>query len=53
MAKLGSVEDNESSTPTFKRIGSIIKGNFGFIFIVLMAGIPNPLFDLAGLACGY
>mmetsp|Transcript_35090 Transcript_35090/g.29620 ORF Transcript_35090/g.29620 Transcript_35090/m.29620 type:complete len:109 (+) Transcript_35090:498-824(+) len=53
MAKLGSIEENESSSPTFKSFGRIIKGNFGFFFVIVMAGIPNPLFDLAGLACGY
>jgi len=52
MAKLGSIEENESSSPTFKSFGRIIKGNFGFFFVMVMAGIPNPLFDLAGLACG-
>eukprot|EP00002_Diphylleia_rotans_P024643 TRINITY_DN4873_c0_g1_i5.p1 TRINITY_DN4873_c0_g1~~TRINITY_DN4873_c0_g1_i5.p1 ORF type:complete len:352 (-),score=70.10 TRINITY_DN4873_c0_g1_i5:666-1721(-) len=27
--------------------------NFGFFGIMLFASIPNPLFDLAGIACGH
>jgi len=27
--------------------------NYGFITVLLMASIPNPLFDLAGLMCGH
>eukprot|EP00002_Diphylleia_rotans_P003659 TRINITY_DN12547_c0_g1_i3.p1 TRINITY_DN12547_c0_g1~~TRINITY_DN12547_c0_g1_i3.p1 ORF type:complete len:360 (-),score=68.16 TRINITY_DN12547_c0_g1_i3:180-1259(-) len=27
--------------------------NFGFLGIMLFASIPNPLFDLAGIACGH
>jgi len=26
--------------------------NYAFITVLLMASIPNPLFDLAGLFCG-
>ena len=27
--------------------------NYGFITVLLLASIPNPLFDLAGLLCGH
>ena len=27
--------------------------NYGFVTILILASIPNPFFDLAGLACGH
>jgi membrane protein YqaA with SNARE-associated domain len=30
-----------------------VETNYAFIFIVLLASVPNPFFDLAGVACGY
>ncbi|KAL9657854.1 hypothetical protein ABK040_009443 [Willaertia magna] len=36
-----------------QRIEDIAESRFTFIFILAMASIPNPLFDLAGLTCGW
>eukprot|EP01125_Pyxidicula_operculata_P013228 TRINITY_DN4372_c1_g3_i1.p1 TRINITY_DN4372_c1_g3~~TRINITY_DN4372_c1_g3_i1.p1 ORF type:complete len:420 (+),score=97.33 TRINITY_DN4372_c1_g3_i1:19-1278(+) len=47
-AKLGNYVD-QFLNQHFARRGFFLK----FIMIMLFASVPNPLFDLAGLTCGY
>lgn len=47
---LSDEEINESSLK--KKVRDIIT-KYGFFGILLFASVPNPLFDLAGIFCGY
>lgn len=49
-----SLEEDISTenSPLKKRVQELVTG-FGFFGILLCASIPNPLFDLAGMTCGY
>jgi hypothetical protein len=53
---INAESDNSENLPLFERIRysiyRLIK-RIGFFGILLCASIPNPLFDLAGLTCGY
>jgi len=42
----------ESGCCNKKRLASFLR-NHAFMTVLLMASIPNPLFDLAGLMCGH
>ena len=47
---------NSKNLPFFERIRYMIYRlikRIGFLGILLCASIPNPLFDLAGITCGY
>nr|CAG4715642.1 unnamed protein product [Naegleria fowleri] len=35
------------------KVETVVESNYTFFFILAMASIPNPLFDLAGLTCGF
>lgn len=50
-----SKEDDSKSScieRSKKRLAIFLK-NYAFVTVLLMASIPNPLFDLAGLMCGH
>lgn len=39
-------------TPIYARIARWVGGRFGLAFIALLAFIPNPVFDMAGMVAG-
>ena len=45
-------EDISENSSVKKRVQELVT-RFGFFGILLCASIPNPLFDLAGITCGY
>lgn len=51
----GFAEESRFSSfmKTFQTYFDKVMGKFTFIAILLLASVPNPLFDLAGLTCGY
>lgn len=48
-----SNESNHSLTHTLKTKMILFVERLGFFGILACASIPNPLFDLAGIICGY
>lgn len=40
------------SSPLYERIAGWVGGRYGLAFITLMAFIPNPAFDMAGMVAG-
>lgn len=40
------------NTPIYERIARWVGGRFGLAFIALLAFIPNPVFDMAGMVAG-
>lgn len=53
MAKLGYDADTDREAYYFRKVGAWIRSAWGPLVVFLMASTPNPLFDLAGLTCGY
>lgn len=41
-----------NETPLFRKFSEWVGGRFGLGFIALLAFIPNPIFDMAGLVSG-
>lgn len=39
-------------SPLYQRIARLVGGRFGLAFIALLAFIPNPVFDMAGMVAG-
>ena len=53
---LNAESQNTKNVPLFERVRYLIYRlikRIGFLGILLCASIPNPLFDLAGITCGY
>ena len=48
----GESLEEEDNSSTKKRVQELVT-RFGFFGILLCASIPNPLFDIAGITCGY
>ena len=48
-----SIEEDISENSSAKKRVQELVTRFGFFGILLCASIPNPLFDLAGITCGY
>ena len=53
---MNSIESNYDKMGVFEKAKYVIcmrLKTHGFIIVLLMASIPNPLFDLAGISCGH
>eukprot|EP00761_Pharyngomonas_kirbyi_P014821 gb/GECH01014851.1/.p1 GENE.gb/GECH01014851.1/~~gb/GECH01014851.1/.p1 ORF type:complete len:391 (+),score=73.89 gb/GECH01014851.1/:1-1173(+) len=46
-------EDMPSGWQRFQWITNMVTGRYAFLFIFLMSSVPNPLFDITGIMCGY
>lgn len=52
LEELKDLHENTYLSKVKKVIFSSLKKN-GFITVLLLASVPNPLFDLAGILCGH
>ena len=50
--QIDDLDNSQNSSEWQQRIEAFVK-KAGFFGILACASIPNPLFDLAGLTCGY